>query len=152
MSNLASLIEQAAAAGYGKNIKPLDNNAGHQWDYALKYADSEALRYQYVYLSEYLDPKLNKNVFFIRSFAGHLTPAVSSVDLLREAEYGFVSMICLKKMKQTDGTEKEGIYVQTVIPAEYLNGNYTNFLAIVHEIAANADYVEKKFFAGADAN
>ena len=150
MSNLASLIKQATTAGFG--IKPLDNNAGYQWDYALKYADSDNLRYQFVYLSEYLDTKINRNVFFIRSFAGHLTPAISSVDLLREAEYGFVSMICLKKMKQADGTEKEGIYVQTVIPQEYINGSYANFLAIVHEIAANADYVEKKFFAGADAN
>ena len=150
MSNLASLIQQATTAGFG--IKPLENNAGYQWDYALKYADSEKLRYQFVYLGEYLDPKLNKNVFFIRSFAGHLSPAISSVDLLREAEYGFVSMICLKKTKLSDGTEKEGIYVQTVIPVEYINGNYANFLSIVHEVAANADYIEKKFFAGADAN
>ncbi len=150
MSNLAELIQQAITAGF--TIKPLNDNAGYQWDYPLKYADSDTLRYQYVYLSEYLDPKLNKNVFFIRSFAGFMVPPVRAIDLLREAEYGFVSMVCLKKMKQADGTDAEGIYVQTVMPTEYINGNYVNFLAIVHEIGSSADYIEKKFFAGADTN
>ncbi len=149
MSNLATLIGQATQAGFG--IKPLDNNAGYQWDYPLKYSESE-IRYQYIYLSEFIDSKLNKPVFFIRSFAGYLTPAVNPLELLREAEYGYVSMVCLKIVPQSDGTQKDGIYVQTIIPAEYLNGSYANFLAIVHEIGANADYVEKKFFAGADAN
>lgn len=149
MSNLANLVGQATTTGF--SVKTLDHNTGYQWDYPLKYADSE-IRYQYVYLSEFMDSKLNKSVFFIRSFAGYLTPTVSTVELLCEAEYGYVSMICLKKVPQSDGSQKEGIFVQTIIPAEYINGSYANFLAIVHEVAANADYIEKKFFAGADAN
>jgi hypothetical protein len=57
-----------------------------------------------------------------------------------------MSMVCLKRIPDGQGGEKEALYTQTAVPCSYIGDSYEEFMALVFEVAANADYIEKIFF------
>jgi hypothetical protein len=54
-------------------------------------------------------------------------------------------MVCFKTIPNGQGGQKEALYTQTTIPCAYINDSYDEFMAVVFEVAANADYIEKIF-------
>lgn len=143
MSNLKALLLPEIEQGF--QIKAYENDL-FGWDYPLKYQD--VTRFQYVYLSEYKDERRQRDYIFIRSFVCEHKPGLDLAGLLREAEYGFMSMICLKPYTTKDGIKTEAVYSQCMLPLDAVQNNKSLFLDVVHEIASNADYIEKKFFGG----
>lgn len=147
MSNLKTLLLPEIEKGF--NIKAFDENKGFSWDYPLKYEDGT--RFQFLSLSEYHDEKKQKDYIYISSFICEHTPGLDLAGMLREAEYGFMSMVCLKAYTNKDNIKAEGLYIQCLLPLDAALSNNDLFLDVVHEVASNADYIEKKY-TGSDAN
>jgi hypothetical protein len=63
--------------------------------------------------------------------------------ILREADFGRLTILCIKKMTLEDGSHKEGLYIQSSIPVHFIQENYEEFMKVIFEVAANADYVLK---------
>lgn len=143
MSNLKTLLLPEIEQGF--QIKAFEDGL-FGWDYPLKYQDAK--RFQYVYLSEYHDEGKSRDYIYIRSFICEHKPGLDLAGLLREAEYGYMSMVCLKPYTTKDGIKTEAFYAQCLLPLEAAQNNKNLFLDVVHEIASNADYIEKKFVGG----
>jgi hypothetical protein len=139
MKYLPQLLADYIAQGY--NIKLL-NETTYVWDYGLVYGDG-ANRVQYVYLGEFTENE--KECLFIRSHVADFSDKLNAMQLLREAEYGSLSCVCLKPYTKTDGTKVEGVYVQTIFPVNWALQSKEAFKDVVHEVANRADAIEKKY-------
>ena len=139
MKHIPSLLADSFAKGY--NVKLLNENT-YVWDYPLLYNDGSK-RFQFVYLGEIT--MLEKEYLHIRSFIADFTDKLNAMQLLREADLCNTSCICLKSYTKADGTQAEGVYVQSVFPAELALQNKEAFINLVHEVANRADAIEKKY-------
>lgn len=139
MKHIPALLADKFAQGY--NIKLLNENT-YSWDYPLIYNDGSS-RLQFVYLGEVT--LLEKEYLYIRSFIAEFSDKLNAMQLLREADYGNMSCICLKPYTKADGTQSEGVYVQSVFPVELALQNKEAFTNLVHEVANRADAIEKKY-------
>lgn len=140
MKYIPVLLAEYITQGY--NIK-LINEMTYVWDYGLSYADGNR-RFQYVYLGEMTER--GKDHLFIRSLIADFSDKLNAMQLLREAEYGSLSCVCLK-LYPKNGEQVEGVYVQTIFPAELAMQNKGVFIDLVHEVANRADAIEKKYLA-----
>lgn len=139
-------VDEAIAKGY--QVEALDGGI-YMMDYPLDY--EEEVRFQRVYLRDWYDERNKKQTYFINSYICDYNDSLDLKDILFEAEFGRMSMVCLKKIPdEENGGEKEAFYTQTAIPVSYINGNYDEFMLVVFEVAANADYIYKKFNEGED--
>ena len=132
-------VDQAVDKGY--QVETLDGGI-YMMDYPLDY-DGET-RFQRVYLRDWYDEHNKKQTYFVNSYICDYNDSIDLKDILLEAEFGRMSMICLKKIPDDNGGEKEALYVQTAVPTTFINGNYDEFMYVVFEVAANADYITKK--------
>lgn len=141
MKYLPSLLSDYFAKGNKINLL---NEKTYTWDYGLVYNDGST-RYQFVYLGEMVDK--GKDQLYIRSVVADFSDKLNAMQLLREAEFGSLSCVCLKQYTKADGTQVEGVYVQCVFPAELAMQHKEIFTDIVHEVANRADAIEKKYLA-----
>lgn len=139
MKHLPSLLADKFAQGY--NIKLL-NESTYSWDYPLVYNDGSS-RLQFVYLGEII--MFEKEYLYIRSFIADFSDKLNAMQLLREADFGNMSCICLKPYTKADGSQVEGVYAQCVLPVELALQNKQAFVDVVHEVANRADAIEKKY-------
>ncbi|MEO6540764.1 MAG: hypothetical protein ABIN74_07235 [Ferruginibacter sp.] len=139
MKHIPALLADNFAKGY--NIKLLNENT-YVWDYPLLYNDGSN-RLQFVYLGEVT--LLEKEYLYVRSFISDFSDKLNAMQLLREAEYGSLSCVCIKPYTKADGTQVEGVYVQSVFPVELASQNKQAFMDLVHEVANRADAIEKKY-------
>lgn len=141
MKKAKDFVDEAIAKNY--KVDTLDGGI-YMMDYPLAYDDGS--RFQRVYIRDWYDERNKKDTFFINSYIADYTRNFDLERLLREAEFGRMSMVCLKKIPDGQGGEKEALYTQTAVPCTYIGDNYEEFMAAVFEVAANADYIEKIFF------
>jgi hypothetical protein len=141
MKKVKDFVDEAIAKNY--KVEALDGGI-YMMDYPLTYQDGT--RFQRVYLRDWHDERNKKDTFFINSFISDYTRNFDLERILREAEFGRMSMVCLKKIPDGQGGEKEALYTQTAVPCSYVGDSYEEFMAVVFEVAANADYIEKIFF------
>lgn len=140
MKHIATLLADSFAKGY--NIK-LQNTETYVWDYPLSYADGTK-RFQYIHLSE--TTVQEKEFLFIRSYIADFSDKLNAMQLLREAgNFCSQSCVCLLPYTKSDGTQAEGVYVQSYFPMPLALQNKDAFIDVVHEVAVRADYIEKKF-------
>ncbi len=139
MKHIPALLADHFAKGY--NIKLLNENT-YSWDYPLVYKDGSS-RLQFVYLGEVT--LLEKEYLYIRSFIADFSDKLNAMQLLREADFGNMSCICLKPYTKSDGTQVEGVYAQCIFPVELALQNKQAFIDVVHEVANRADAIEKKY-------
>ncbi|MEP7237296.1 MAG: hypothetical protein ABI685_05515 [Ferruginibacter sp.] len=139
MKYIPTLLADKFAEGY--NIKLLNENT-YSWDYPLLYNDGSK-RLQFVYLGEVT--LVEKDYLYIRSFIADFSDKLNAVQLLREADFGYMSCICLKPYTKADGSQVEGVYAQSLFPAELAMQNKDIFINLVHEVANRADAIEKKY-------
>ena|SRR5688572_2370089 len=139
-------VNEFVAEARANNFKVDELDGGiFMLDFPLKYGENET-RFQRVYLRDWYDERNQKQTYFINSYISDYTRNFDLERILREAEFGRMSMICLKRIPDGQGGEKEALYTQTTVPVSYVNGDYKEFMSIVFEVAANADFVEKLFF------
>lgn len=141
MKKVKDFVDEAIAKNY--KVDALDGGI-YMLDFPLVYDDGN--RFQRVYLRDWYDEKNKKDTFFINSYISDYTRNFDLERILREAEYGRMSMVCLKRIPDGQGGEKEALYTQTAVPCKYIGDSYEDFMAVVFEVAANADYIEKLFF------
>jgi hypothetical protein len=141
MKHIPALLADNFAKGY--NIKLL-NESTYVWDYPLVYKDGSS-RMQFVYLGEVTLSE--KEYLYIRSFIADFSDKLNAMQLLREAEFCNMSCVCIKPYTKADGSQMEGVYVQSVFPAELALQNKQAFTDMVHEVANRADAIEKKYLA-----
>ncbi|MFT3827068.1 MAG: hypothetical protein QM731_24295 [Chitinophagaceae bacterium] len=139
MQHIPALLSEYFEKGY--NIK-LVNEKTYMWDYPLVYNDGSR-RLQIVYLSEFTENE--KEYLYIRSHLADFSDNLNAMQLLREAELCSLSAVCLKKYPRPDGTEVEGVYVQSFFPVNLALQNKEAFMQVVHEVANRADAIEKKY-------
>lgn len=139
MKHIPTLLADSFAKGY--NIKLL-NESTYVWDYPLVYKDGSN-RLQFVYLGEVTMNE--KDYLYIRSFVADFSDQLNAMQLLREADFCNTSCVCLKPYTKADGTQTEGVYVQSVFPAEIALQNRQAFADVIHEVANRADAIEKKY-------
>ena len=139
MKHIPALLADKFAEGY--NIKLLNENT-YSWDYPLLYADGSK-RLQFVFLGEVT--LLEKEYLYIRSFIAEFSDKLNAMQLLREADFGNLCCVCLKPYTKADGTQAEGVYVQSIFPVEIALQNKNAFIDVVHEVANRADAIEKKY-------
>ncbi len=139
MKHIPTLLADKFAEGY--NIKLLNENT-YVWDYPLLYGDGSK-RMQYVYLGEVT--LLEKEYLYIRSFIADFSDKLNATQLLREADYCTMSCVCIKPYTKSDGTQSEGVYVQSVFLAALALQNKDAFIDVVHDVANRADAIEKKY-------
>lgn len=139
MKHIPSLLADMFAKGF--NIKLLNENT-YVWDYPLVYGDGSK-RLQYVYLGEVT--LLEKEYLYIRSFIADFSDKLNAMQLLREADYCNMSCICIKPYTKADGTQAEGVYVQSIFPVTVALQNKDAFIDVVHDVANRADAIEKKY-------
>ena len=140
MKYIPALLAEYFTQGY--NIK-LINETTYSWDYPLVYGDG-GKRFQYVYLGEMTEKE--KDHLYIRSYIADFSDKLNAMQLLREAELGSLSCVCLKPYIK-DGKKVEGLYVQSIFPAQLAMQNKDVFITVVHEVANRADAIEKKYLA-----
>ena len=127
-----------------KNFKVETLDGGiYSIDYPLNY--NGVFRYQRVYVRDFYDEQTKKQSYFINSYICDYTSHIDLARVLREANFGRMTVICFKTIPNGNGGDKEALYTQTTIPCIYINDSYEEFMAIVFETAANADYIEKIF-------
>jgi hypothetical protein len=141
MKSVKDFVDEAIKNGY--KVETLDGGI-YMLDYPLSY--NEGTRYQRVYLRDWFDDHAKKQTYFINSYICDYTAGLDLARVLREANFGRLTMVCMKNIPDGSGGEKEALYTQTTIPCSYINDSYTDFMAVVFEAAANADYIEKIFF------
>jgi hypothetical protein len=141
MKKVKDFVDEAIAKNY--KVDALDGGI-YMMDYPLSY--QEGNRFQRVYLRDWYDERNKKDTFFINSYISDYTRNFDLERILREAEFGRMSMVCLKRIPDGQGGEKEALYTQTAVPCSYIGDSYEEFMALVFEVAANADYIEKIFF------
>ncbi len=139
MQHIPALLADSFAKGY--NIKLL-NEGTYVWDYPLVYNDGSK-RLQFVYLGEVT--LLEKDYLYIRSFVAEFSDKLNAMQLLREADFCNTSCVCIKAYTKADGTQVEGVYVQSIFPAEIALQNKQAFADVIHEVANRADAIEKKY-------
>jgi hypothetical protein len=139
MKHVPGLLADMFAKGY--NIKLL-NDSTYVWDYPLAYGDGSK-RFQFVYLGE--ATLYEKEYLYIRSFIADFSDKLNAMQLLREADLCNTSCVCLKSYTKADGTQSEGVYVQSLFPVPLALQNKDAFIDLVHEIANRADAIEKKY-------
>lgn len=139
MKYIPALLTEEMAKGY--NIKLLNPDT-YCWDYPLIYGDGSK-RLQFVYLGEFIERE--KDYLFIRSHITDFDDRLNAVQLLREAELNSLSTVCIKTYTKADGSQVEGVYVQSCFPAALALQNKAAFLDVVHEVANRADAIEKKY-------
>ncbi len=142
MKTVINFVDEAIAKGF--KIETLEGGI-YIIDYVLSY--QEGNRFQRVYVRDFYDESTKKQSYFIISYICDYTSQIDIARVLREANYGRLTMICLKTIPNGQGGEKEALYTQTTIPCTYINDSYDEFMAVVFEAAANADYIEKIFHA-----
>jgi len=140
MKHLPTLLADFISKGYP--IK-LINETTYLWDYALRYNNDGANRWQRVYLGEITEN--DRDLLFIRSHIADFSDQLSPIQLLREANFLSLGSICLKKYTKSDGTEVEGVYTQCIFPVYLAQQHPDEFLKVVHEIANQADFIEKTY-------
>ncbi len=131
------------ASNKGLKVESFDNGV-YMIDYPLKYED--LVRYQRVYIRDWFDDYNKKQTYYINSYICDLSPQLDLARILREANFGRLTMVCIKSIADGQGGQKEALYTQTTIPCSYINNDYNEFMAVVFETASNADYIEKIFF------
>jgi hypothetical protein len=139
MKYIPTLLADIFSKGY--NIKLLNTDT-YSWDYPLVYNDGTK-RMQFVYLGE--TTLLEKEYLFIRSHVADFNDKLNAMQLLREASLCSQTSVCLMPYTKADGTQVEGVYVQSYFPAALAVQNKEAFMDVVHEIANRADAIEKKF-------
>ena len=142
MKAVKDFIEEAISKGY--KVKTLDGGI-YLIDFPLKYQDDN--RYQCVNVRDLFDEHSKKQSYFINSYICDLTTQINLARVLREANYGRLTMICLKSIPDGHGGQKEALFTQTTIPCAYINDDYNEFMSVILETATNADYIEKIFHA-----
>jgi hypothetical protein len=142
MKSVKDFIDEAINNGF--KVETLDN-AVYMIDYPLSYA--EGMRYQVVYVRDHFDDSTKKQTYYINSYICEFSSQIDPLIVLREANFGRLSMVCLKNIPDGQGGQKEALYTQCTIPCSYINDDYKEFMSIVFEVASNADYIEKIFFA-----
>jgi len=141
MKTAKDFIDEAISKNY--KVDTLEGGI-YMIDFPLSY--SEGNRFQRVYVRDWYDERNKKQTFFINSYISDYTRNFDLERILREAEYGRLSMVCLKPISDGQGGTKEALYTQTTVPVSFINDNYEAFMSVVFEVAANADYIEKLFF------
>jgi len=139
MKYIPTLLADYFSKGY--NIKLLNENT-YSWDYPLVYPDGSK-RFQYVYLGEVTEQE--KEYLFIRSHIADFDDKLNAVQLLREANLCNQGCVCLRTYTRTDGTQVEGVYVQSYFPVTLALQDKEAFISLVHEVANRADAIEKKY-------
>lgn len=132
-------VDEAIANDY--KVETLDGGI-YMMDYPLNYEGET--RFQRVYLRDWYDERNNKENYFINSYICDYNDNLDLKDILIEADFGRMAIICLKKVPDDNGGEKEALYAQTAVPTTFINGSYDEFMLVVFEVAANADYIAKK--------
>jgi hypothetical protein len=122
-------VDEAIAKDY--KVEALDGGI-YMMDYPLDYEGET--RFQRVYFRDWYDERSKKQTYFINSY---ICDYNDGLDLK--------GIICLKKVPDDNGGEKEALYIQTAVPTTFINGSYDEFMNVVFEVAANADYIAKKF-------
>jgi hypothetical protein len=140
MKTVKDFVDEAFANKF--KVEALDSGI-YIIDYPLSY--QEGTRFQRVFVRDRNDDPTKKQSYFINSYICDITPAIDLAQVLREANFGRLTTPCIKKISDEKGGEKESLYTQTTIPCNYINDDYKEFMAIVFECAANADYLEKLF-------
>jgi hypothetical protein len=140
MKTVKQFVDEAISKGF--KIETLDGGI-YIIDYPLSYNDGN--RFQRVYVRDFNDESTKKQSYFINSYICDYTSHIDLARVLREANFGRVTMVCFKTIPNGQGGQKEALYTQTTIPCSYINDSYDEFMAVVFEVAANADYIEKIF-------
>ena len=141
MKKVKDFVDEAIAKNY--KVDALEGGI-YMLDFPLSYQDGN--RFQRVYVRDWYDERNQKETYFINSYISDYTRNFDLERILREAEYGRLSMVCLKPIPDGQGGQKEALYTQTTVPCKYINDSFDEFMAVVFEVAANADYIEKVFF------
>jgi hypothetical protein len=141
MKPVKEFVDEAIAKNY--KVDALEGGI-YMMDYPLAYQDGN--RFQRVYVRDWYDERNKKQTYFINSYIADYTRNFDLERILREAEFGRMSMVCLKRIPDGQGGEKDALYTQATLPCSYINGSYEEFMAVVFEVASNADYIEKLFF------
>jgi hypothetical protein len=141
MKTVKDFVDEAIAKNY--KVDALDDGI-YMIDYPLAYQDGN--RFQRVYVRDWYDERNKKQTFFINSYISDYSRNFDLERILREADFGRMSMVCLKRISDGQGVEKEALYTQTAVPSSYIGDSYEEFMAVVFEVASNADYIEKLFF------
>jgi hypothetical protein len=136
---IKEFVDEAINKGY--KVEAMDGGI-YMIDYPLDYVNETVV--QRVYLRDWYDERSKKQTYFINSYICDYNDGLNLKDILIEAEFGRMSIICLKRVPDDSGGEKEVLYAQTAVPTTFINGNYNEFMNIVFEVAANADYIARK--------
>ncbi len=125
-------------------------NGLYRIDVPLVYKDGTE-RYQFVWarVSKNIT-RDEKDTFYFQSRAGKLNPNIDLKTLLKEAYYGFYTMICIVDEKDDNGNPIETVYVQASPIVDYSHDEDLIYECIM-ECAIVADYLEKKYW-GEDIN
>ncbi|KOY87249.1 hypothetical protein AD998_14800 [bacterium 336/3] len=145
MVNFDTAIKEVATK-FNAQIKELSPGV-YSLDIPFKLKDGSS-RYQYVYAWVIPGRAKGKDCFYFNSRCGTFDPkATDTYNLLKEAAFGYYSMITITKDKLSDGTPCETVIVQASPIAEHIDSS--NELAdIVWEVAEVADIIEEKYFGG----
>jgi hypothetical protein len=123
-------------------------NGLYRIDVPLVYKDgTERNQFVWVRISKEITQS-GKDTLFFQSRAGILQPDMNPKDFLREAYYGFYTMICIVDEQDEDGNDVEMVYVQASPIIDYS----TNFEELIYECVTEcaivADFLEKKYWGG----
>jgi len=145
MLNFDTTIKDVAAK-FNAQIKELSPGV-YSLDIPFKLKDGSS-RYQYVYAWAIPGRAKGKDCFYFNSRCGTFDPkATDTYSLLKEAGFGYYSMITITKDKLSDGTPCETVIVQASPIAEHI-GSVDELADIVWEVAEVADIIEEKYFGG----
>lgn len=141
---------------WGADIK-VKSRGNYSLDVPFKKTKDNIIRRQWVYISigknvaKTEDGDQDEDIYDIHSQCSELNNIhLDQLDVLQEAQYGFYSMICIRKqVSESDEEPKSAVYVQSGPLLKHCN-SYDMFKFIVFEVASNADYLEEKYNKGKD--
>lgn len=117
-------------------------------DVPLKYPDG-IWRYQMVWGRIQKGYAKGKDVFYFQSRCGEIVRGVDLFALLREGSLGIYTMLSVINETKADGSTCDMVYIQASPIVEWTN-NYDYIKFVITEVASVADFLEKKYFGGAD--
>ncbi|MGD1842204.1 MAG: hypothetical protein ACFB0B_15100 [Thermonemataceae bacterium] len=105
-------------------------------------------RYQYVYGWVIKGRAKGKDCFYFNSRCGIFDKnTTDSYSLLKEAGYGYYSMVTITNDQLSDGTPCETVIIQASPIAEYIS-SIDELAAVIWEVAEVADIIEERYFGG----
>jgi hypothetical protein len=126
-----------------ENGFPIEEFDNHMYAIHFPLQFEDEIKTQTIYFRDWFDDHFDRQTYYINTYLCDISSKIDPYLILREADFGRLTILCIKKMTLEDGSHKEGLYIQSSIPVHFIQENYEEFMKVIFEVAANADYVLK---------